>query len=344
MVKTFLLSVIVPVYNVEKYLDRCVRSIVAQTYSNLEIILVDDESPDNCPQICDKWAQMDSRIKVVHKKNGGLGDARNAGLDVATGDYVAFVDSDDHIDSLMYETLMRKAIECNLDVVKSGYSREYENGTIEPLIDMEACQETGNDAVRKLVPLHIPKYGRYLTYTCTSCTSVYRRGIVPRFVSERQYVSEDLIFTVDYLLRADSFAYIPQSFYYYYVREGSITHRYNERTFELIKNTTSYIDNILKNEWPDIAPQYIYNKVHHLIKQVLLPSDLPSRKKHDIIKSIVGDEHYQSYLSRCDPAECGRGLKGIKNRIGLSLQLKGHNRLYYFFSKMDKLQTKFRKG
>ena len=90
-----LISVIVPVYKVEKYLDRCVESIVNQTYRNLEIILVDDGSPDNCGAMCDVWAAKDSRIKVIHKKNGGLSDARNAGMAVSTGQYIGFVDGDD---------------------------------------------------------------------------------------------------------------------------------------------------------------------------------------------------------------------------------------------------------
>ena len=100
-----LISVIVPVYRVEDYLDECVGSIVAQTYRNLEIILIDDGSPDGCPELCERWAADDARIRVVHKPNGGLSSARNAGLDIATGDYIAFVDSDDRIDPGMIETM-----------------------------------------------------------------------------------------------------------------------------------------------------------------------------------------------------------------------------------------------
>ena len=100
-----LISVIVPVYDVEKYLDRCVESIVNQTYQNLEIILVDDGSPDNCPAMCDNWAEKDSRIKVIHKKNGGLSDARNAGMEIVTGEFIGFVDSDDWIEPEMYQLL-----------------------------------------------------------------------------------------------------------------------------------------------------------------------------------------------------------------------------------------------
>ena len=344
MKNSVLLSVIVPIYNVEKYLDKCIQSIVDQTYSNIEIILVDDGSPDNCPAMCDEWAKRDSRIKVIHKKNGGLGYARNAGLDVATGVYVAFVDSDDHIAPQMYETLMKKAIEYDIDVVKSGFTREYDSGKVETFIDMEARIDIGKEAVLELIPLHVPKYGRTLTYTCTSCTSVYKRNIVPRFVSERQYVSEDLIFTVECLLRATSFAYIPESYYCYFIRHGSITHLYNEKTFALIKSTTSYLDNLLGTSDQDIAPQYIYNKVHHLIKMVLLPSDLSMRVKYKVIKGLIRDKEYQSYLQRCNISKCGTGLKGLKNRLGLSLQCNDYSRLYYIFCNLDRIQTKLRKG
>ena len=108
-----LVSVIVPVYNVEQYLDRCVESIINQTYENLEIILVDDGSPDNCPQMCDEWAKKDNRIKVIHKENGGSSTARNAGLDLAKGDYISFIDSDDYIDKCMISELLNSILHCS---------------------------------------------------------------------------------------------------------------------------------------------------------------------------------------------------------------------------------------
>ena len=98
-----LISVIVPIYKVEKYLNKCVDSIINQTYKNLEIILVDDGSPDSCPDICDKYEKKDNRVKVIHKKNGGLSDARNAGLDIANGEYISFIDSDDEIEASFVE-------------------------------------------------------------------------------------------------------------------------------------------------------------------------------------------------------------------------------------------------
>ena len=121
-------SVIVPVYNVERYLDRCVGSIVGQTYKNLEIILVDDGSPDQCPEMCDAWGQKDSRIKVIHKKNGGLGDARNAGLDVATGNLIGFIDSDDWCESTMFERMVATYREYRTSIVVCDVWVDWENG------------------------------------------------------------------------------------------------------------------------------------------------------------------------------------------------------------------------
>lgn len=121
------ISIIVPIYNVEKYLDKCIKSIVNQSFKNLEIILVDDGSPDNCPAICDEWTIKDSRIKVVHKENGGLSDARNAGLAVATGEYIAFVDSDDYIEADMYKKLLSVALNNKCDIVSCKLRMVYEN-------------------------------------------------------------------------------------------------------------------------------------------------------------------------------------------------------------------------
>ena len=111
------ISIIIPVYNVEKYLDRCIDSIINQSLKDIEIILVDDGSPDNCPQLCDEWAKKDSRIKVIHKENAGLGMARNTGMQHATGEYIAFIDSDDYVDLDMYAKLLEKAELHNADIV-----------------------------------------------------------------------------------------------------------------------------------------------------------------------------------------------------------------------------------
>ena len=122
-----LITVIVPIYHVEKYLHRCVDSILNQTYENLEIILVDDGSGDACSSICDEYAGRDSRIVVIHKENGGLSDARNAGIEIAKGQYLAFVDSDDYIHKDMYKILMKEILESNAEVSICSYKYVYDN-------------------------------------------------------------------------------------------------------------------------------------------------------------------------------------------------------------------------
>lgn len=122
------ISVIVPVYKVEQYLDRCVRSIVNQSFQDLEIILVDDGSPDRCPAMCDAWANQDSRIKVIHKKNGGLSDARNAGMAAATGELKAFADSDDYLSPDMYQVLYERMMEDDSDIAACGVEMVWQDG------------------------------------------------------------------------------------------------------------------------------------------------------------------------------------------------------------------------
>ena len=129
-----LISVIVPVYKVEKYLDRCVQSIVDQTYRNLEIILVDDGSPDNCPAMCDAWAEKDKRVKVIHKENGGLSDARNAGMIAASAEYIGFVDSDDYISNGMYQLLYENLHTNDSDVAACGVEMVFEDGNPSSLL------------------------------------------------------------------------------------------------------------------------------------------------------------------------------------------------------------------
>ncbi len=124
------ISVIVPVYNVEKYLNKCVESIVNQTYKNLEIILIDDGSPDKCPMICDEWAEKDDRIKVIHKENGGVSSARNAGLDLSSGDFIGFVDADDFVKENMYSCLIDDLIKHQSDISMCSINFLDENGNI----------------------------------------------------------------------------------------------------------------------------------------------------------------------------------------------------------------------
>ena len=132
-----LISIIVPIYNVEKYLTECVDSIIKQTYKNLEIILVDDGSTDHSKDICDQYVKIDTRIRVIHKVNGGLSSARNAGIDIANGNYYMFIDSDDYIKEDMVELLYSVMIENQCDMTICNIIRFYDNGDVKPLYRVE---------------------------------------------------------------------------------------------------------------------------------------------------------------------------------------------------------------
>ena len=139
-----LISVVVPVYNVEKYIDKCINSIINQTYKNLEIILVDDGSPDNCGKICDEYAKKDNRIKVTHKENGGVSSARNIGIKNATGDWLTFVDADDWIENNFVEQLLKIGNQENAEIVLCGYNRVNRNNKCE--VNASGDKETFNSS------------------------------------------------------------------------------------------------------------------------------------------------------------------------------------------------------
>lgn len=216
-------SVIIPVYNVEKYLDECVQSIRKQTLVDIEIILVDDESSDNCPKMCDDYADMDCRIKVVHKKNGGLGFARNSGLDVATGEYVAFTDSDDYELIDTYDTLYKLAVSSHSDIV---YYQFISNAASEPSISVFE-----NEDIRKLMldmVANTPEKHSERDIQVSSCLGLYRRSLIEdnsiRFHSERDLISEDLVFNLD-ILKCSAKAIVTKfQFYFYRINLNSLTH------------------------------------------------------------------------------------------------------------------------
>lgn len=234
------ISIIVPVYKVEKYLDRCLQSLINQTIKDIEIILVDDGSPDNCPQLCDNYAAIDKRVRVVHKTNAGLGLARNSGLDIATGDFVAFVDSDDFVDLKMYETLYQTAIKDNLDTCYCGFQFYYEDGTTRKKIEITSYKTfIGHHEANGLLLDMIgpkPSYPSDVKYMMSVWKALYSRRLLEeeqlRFCSERQFVSEDIIFHIDYLTKAKRIGFLPHHFYYYCYNGSSLSNTYTKEKFE----------------------------------------------------------------------------------------------------------------
>lgn len=215
-----LVSVIVPVYNVERFIRQCVASIVGQTYECLEIILVDDGSPDGCPDICDELARSDSRIRVVHKKNGGLSSARNAGMDIASGEYILFVDSDDYIDTDLVSLAIAQLRQDGSEICLFKHQIYYdESGILEPYREAAAFPSggtsAGEDALRHLVHQEIHNYA----FIRIAKTELYRR-IGFRF--PEGLLMEDLATSYLVYSEATQVSYLDKFLYYYRVRMGSI--------------------------------------------------------------------------------------------------------------------------
>lgn len=252
-----LVSIIVPVYKVEDYIHRAVDSLICQTYTNLEIILVDDGSPDNCPKICDDYSQLDNRIKVIHKQNGGLSDARNVALDAMSGDYVTFVDSDDYVSMDYIEQLLNPIVEYNCQMSVIGMNIIDHDGKI---YSQRKCDKfeiiSGLDLTTRLIKDEYP-------YNF-ACGKIYEASLFNsiRYPLGRLY--EDTATTYRISSKVKSAALIDKCGYYYFIdRPGNITSELNSQ-----KAIRSYKDALI-----NCQEQYEFCKKHielGSIKNVLI--------------------------------------------------------------------------
>ena len=232
------ISVIVPIYNIEGYIERCVGSLTAQTYRDLQIILVDDGSTDNSGSICDALAQKDHRIQVIHKENGGAASARNAGLDVAEGEYISFIDSDDYIAADTYERLTAQ-MDSMPDVVRFGFYEICDGEVKKDWVQDYAKGLHTGDALRDL-RLDSISFPNVLDYERMRILSVwaglFRRSFLEqnriRFRSEREVLNEDFLFMVHVMHLAQSVYIHSYSCYYYVTRKGSLSRTYSPRLYE----------------------------------------------------------------------------------------------------------------
>ena len=233
-----MITIIVPVYNTSLYLSRCVASLVQQSYSDLEIILVDDGSTDGSGHLCDQLAEKDSRIVVIHKKNAGQGLARNNGIERSHGEYLAFVDSDDYMEPDSYLKVICKMKEAHADLCAFGYLQQDSSGNECFRVKISDKSYSGEE-IRKKFVLHF--FGDSMEEEelrgVSSCMSVYRRNIISkydiRFQSEREVFSEDTLFNLDYCYYAGSVITISDVLYHYCLKEDSFTKGYQENRLEL---------------------------------------------------------------------------------------------------------------
>lgn len=219
-----LISVIIPVYNVDAHLECCINSVLDQTYRNLEIILVDDGSTDNSPKICDEYSAYDERIKVIHKKNGGLVSARKAGIQLANGDYVAYVDGDDWVENAMYKQLVDKIGDA--DIIISGVIRDYKIGIAKETSKIENGTYEG-EALRSLIFEKMIYTGEFFERGIQPhiFNSLYRRELIytnQLKVDDRIRVGEDMACFYPTILDASKVVLISDCFYHYKMRTDSI--------------------------------------------------------------------------------------------------------------------------
>lgn len=238
-----LISIIVPIYKVEKYLNRCIDSILNQSYKNIEVILVDDGSPDNCGKICDEYLLKDNRIRVIHKENGGLSSARNAGLDIATGDYIGFVDSDDWIEPKMYETLIENVIKYNAQISVGGVVDLLEEGnkytsiksTFDGNIKIECLNK--EDAMKK-----------FFLGSWSAWDKIYKREVHEKIRFPEGEINEDEAIAMQILDNCEKIVYTNEVFYNYIKRSDSITtSEFSEKKLDWYKNCKRNLEFIKEN-------------------------------------------------------------------------------------------------
>ena len=311
-------SIIVPVYNVELHLDRCIDSLVNQTLRDIEIILVDDKSPDNCPQICDSWAQKDCRIKVKHKQyNEGLGFARNSGTEIASGKYVTFIDSDDYLELDALEKLYNIAESKNLDVCYGSFCYDKTDGN-------KFCKyEVENDSVCKAIFRH----------------EVFQKHNL-RFSNEKKIASEDFLFHLNLLSKVDRIGFLPMCYYHYCENGESISHTYTDAKFERIRLSMIEVKKLLSGLFP--FDKYIlhYQRCLFLSLRGVLAheyerQDVGFFKKLSLFSERCGNGAYKDLFSHYPYWKLSKAKAilylGMKYRLSLLMYI-----IFLFKAKLDK--------
>lgn len=306
-----LVTVVLPIYKVEKYLDQCVESVVNQTYKNLEILLIDDGSPDKCPEICDKWAEKDNRIKVIHKENQGLGMARNTGIENANGEYICFFDSDDFIAPETVEKSFLLAEKENAQIVVFGFQ------TVDGEGNMVSCfvpgvgnrVYRGDEVLDDFFPDFIapnPKVREPRPFYMSACFMLYKTKTIKdagwHFVSERKIISEDVYSLLSLFKHIDCVASLPESFYRYRCNESSLSRSYVAGRYEKVKyfyvecvrlcENLGYSEEVLHR----VSKPYVAFTISALKQECTAPKSF--KEKMSIIKSIINDNIFQQVLKK----------------------------------------------
>lgn len=264
-----LISIIIPVYNTEKYLSKCVESVTTQTYQNLEIILVDDGSKEPAARLCDEIANSDSRIRVIHKKNGGLSSARNAGIDSALGDFITFLDSDDYVSPTIYEELISVSSDKVIGV--SHFVRVDENDKIYSRYDPH-IQGGCISSERYLDEL--------LSHTgdVSTCTKLFHKSIIGNHRFDESKLNEDLLFMISLLDNVDELAFTGKEGYFYLCRTDSISSKYGKAIEDMVGNAIVTKDYAI-NRFPALTERaWRFVLYQHMAYLLLVPKYLQTKE------------------------------------------------------------------
>ena len=319
-------SIVVPIYNVQAYLRRCLESLINQTYENIEIVCVDDGSTDNSGSICDEYAKKDSRVRVLHKENGGVSSARNAGLNIAGGGYITFIDSDDYVDLDYIEILSREIEECDA-VACCALCRGYENGEIKrPQLAEGKDSIYLNNAEIKEAYERVYRFRRAFYFAVGRLYKANR--IEDMQFSEELSKSEDIIFNLQFLQRANKVKIINYAGYVYYDNSESITHRVGtgyspllehgyrrEWEMEKVEKLKWGLgeDFIIEEERKQI-PTRCWNEIANLFSP---GSPYGFREKNRKLKEIITSEEFRKVIGNQRYKELSLGGKLAKICIGL---------------------------
>lgn len=259
-----LVSVVVPIYNVEKYLIHCVQTIQHQSYKNIEIILVDDGSPDNCGRICDEFAKQDQRVKAIHKQNGGLSDARNAGIDIAAGDYITFIDSDDFIMPDMIETLMNLITDKNTDIAQCNYTRRQDDHIEKIKQDPDLKNQCKVYSENRM--LAYLKDNKIMTM---AWGKIYKMSLFHNIKFPVERLHEDVFTTYKLVHEANSVAVTDYVGYIYRMNDNSITtSKFTPKKLDIVYGKIEQSEFIVRN-YPELSKQ-AYSGIVYACNQCLL--------------------------------------------------------------------------
>lgn len=299
---TVMFSLIIPIYGVEAYLDKCLQSICSQNYDKFEAILIDDGSIDGCPQICDKYVEMDPRFRVIHKQNGGIVSARQAGVAEATGDYIVCIDGDDwiHAEYLSkFEDVIKKH---NPDVVCCGYTISSDENQQEITVNNEYGFYNQTDIVNKVYPMLIQKADATY-FRPTLWAKAFRREPYQKyqFTDSKINVGEDGACTIPVIYHAKSLFILPDCLYYYRVNNSSITKGRKAFKWDGPEIIAQYIEKCIDIEQYDFKEQ-LYRKIVHELFTVVMTQFYRNEKYHDIVNDIkinLDKPVYNEAINRC---------------------------------------------